>query len=166
MKKTILIMLTLLLTACVTEKKATKYFKVHDDKLAELCHERFPVSDVEFIPGEEIIKEVVRQIPGEVIPCPEPTTENPRPVVKCPACEEIIREIHRTDTIKVKDTREIFIYQNELKASNQKNEFLQDENLKLKEQLHRSDKLKSNLMWIIILLCVSTAGYVGFKIFK
>lgn len=156
----------LLLTACVTEKKASKYFKVHDDKLAELCHERFPVADVEIIPGEEIIKEVIREIPGEVIPCPEPTAENPRPVVKCPACREIIREIIRTDTIKVKDTREVFIYQNELKASSEKNEALLAENSKIKELLNLCDKRKSNLMWIIILISVGVAGFVSFKIFK
>lgn len=170
MKKLILILGIMFLVSCTTQKSATNYFKKNDVQLAELCNERFPVPETEreLIPGDTIVKEKIITLPGVDIPCPEPTAENPKPVVKCPPCQNKVTERTIRDTLKIKvrDTRELFIYQTELKKVNEKNSELQLQNETLKDDLRTAKNQRNNFMWILVCFGVGLALFVIFKIFK
>ncbi len=81
-------MITLFLCSCATkptEKEiAWNYIQTHPTEFAEWSKERFPNVITKVIPGK---KEIVYDsifLPGEVIPCPEPTELNPTPFIKVP----------------------------------------------------------------------------------
>lgn len=99
MNKTILLILPLLLISCVTQKKVDNYLKENPEYLREKCAIQFP-SEPKYIKGETITDTLTITLPGETIPCPEPSKENDfKPSVKCPdiKIQEVIKT--RTDTI-------------------------------------------------------------------
>lgn len=170
MKTILTIACALLFTGCVTEQKlkksATEYFQTHQVELAKLCDQEFPIPEIQYIPGDTIVRYQSIIHPGVYIPCPEPTEENPKPVVKCPESKSETKYIYRTDTVKIADSRQIFIYQNELKAVNQRNEALAMENNILKDDNREAKNARNNWMWAFIVLAVINCAFIAFKIFK
>ena len=96
----------LLISSCVNQQKIAKqYYQDNKGELAVLCDDGFPNETIKIIPGETIIKTDTVKIPGQVIPCPEPTPDNPNPTVTCPP-NTIIKTIeHRVDTLQIVDQR-------------------------------------------------------------
>lgn len=99
--KYFIIIASLLLTGCATEKKAVKFFQSNPLKLAELCANAFPPK-IEYREGKTIV------LPGDTVvlkgdsvlvqaDCPDGT----KAPVKCPPSEkEIIRILMlKTDTL-------------------------------------------------------------------
>lgn len=83
MKNSILILL-LILTGCVTERRATRYMQTHGFFAASYCASAFPVKDtVVFKPGRQPVIPAPDTIliPGDSIPCPVSIVPEK---VKCP----------------------------------------------------------------------------------
>src|SRR5690606_13855933 len=104
------------------EKQAKEFYQIHPELLAEFCDDEFPIPEVQYIPGDTIIKTVTKEIPGKEIECPKPTAENPKPTVKCPICQNLTTYVYKTDTVKIIDSRQVFLVQGELKKVNEINE--------------------------------------------
>lgn len=141
------------------ESNAEIFYRSNPAKLAELCHDEFPVSEIQYIPGDTIVKYHSIVHPGVVIPCPNPTPENPKPSVQCPDCIEKIKEVFRTDTVKVKDTQQIYLYQTELKKVNEENDSMES-------KINDLETGRNNWRWAFIVLAIAAGLFVVFKIIK
>lgn len=173
MKVITLILSVLLLIGCATQQKkedkqrkqAKEFFLINPKELAELCNETFPILDVEYLPGTYIEKTdtVINYVQIE---CPTPTIENPTPKVNCPETKTIFKEKLRIDTIKIADTRTLYLLNEEIKTQK---ELIskQDELIKILEKEKTSEnKSKVRYMWISGVLLGLILIYVAFKIYK
>ena len=112
----------LLISSCVTELGAFKYYNKHPDKLAEICASKYPV-ETKIVSGEPVIKINTVYQKGDSIPCPEVTNpktgEKTTPKVKCPDTEKIYVNTTVRDTIFQENTAKLQVmegkYANELK---------------------------------------------------
>jgi len=148
------------------EKQAKEFYQVNPELLAEFCDEEFPIPEVQYIPGDTIVKTVVKEMPGKEIECPEPTPENPKPTVKCPDVKTKTKYIYKTDTVKIVDSRQVFLVQEELKRANEINE---TQNLTInqqKDQIRELQNGRNNWRWMFIVLAVAVGLFLAFKIFK
>lgn len=104
--------ISLLASACVTQKKVDKYFdrnpgflqvkaeaylNDHPEVLAQKCTEKFPVREV-VKPGKPVISR--DSVPGPTIPCP------PSGVVQCPP--STVDSVTIRDTIYLEDQAKIY----------------------------------------------------------
>lgn len=97
-----------LVSSCVNQQKiAKRYYQDNKGELAVLCDDEFPNEPIKIIQGETIIKTDTVKIPGQVIPCPEPTPDNPHPTITCPPNTIIKTVEHRVDTLQVVDQQRI-----------------------------------------------------------
>lgn len=170
----LIFIMVLALTSCASvqkkqekkEAKAKSFYLLNPEKLAELCDSEFPIPDIQYIPGDTIVKVVTKEIPGVEIVCPEPTPENPTPKVICPVCLEKTKTVYKTDTVRIKDTREVFLVQEELKRVNIKNESQSDLINSQKDEIRDLQNGRNNWRWMFIILAVAAGLFFGFKIFK
>lgn len=173
MKAITLILSALLLIGCATQQKkedkrrkqAKEFFLINPKELAEICNETFPILDFEYLPGNyiETIDTIVNYVQIE---CPEPTLENPTPKVNCPESKTIFKEKVRIDTVKIVDTRTIYLRNEEIKTQK---ELIskQDELIKILEKEKNSEnKSKIRYMWISGVLLGLILIYVAFKFYK
>lgn len=174
MKPLISIIILVFLFGCASEEKlrskAKAFYKMHPEELAEFCNDEYPVPEIdrEIIPGDTIVKEKVITVPGKEIECPEATPEKPIPTVKCPDCESKVIEKTIRDTVKVtvKDTREIFLYQTELKKVNESLENYRSENENIKQELRETKNTRNNMIWVLVLFGFGLLVFLGIKIFR
>lgn len=118
-------------TKTAKEKKiANDYFAKNRDELALKCKTEFPNLITEYVKGNETIKVDTIYQQGEIIECPEPTEQNPKPVIKCPDTKSVIKYVDRIDTLKVADTREIYLRDTKI---NEQSELLKELGIKLSE---------------------------------
>lgn len=169
---TLLLLALFLFTSCATQrenrqrKKANLFFMTHKPELAKLCSDEFPVLPVEIIPGETVTKIDTVRLPGETIDCPEPTPENPRPRVKCPDHQIIIRESLRVDTIKIESTAKIYYLNSKIEDLEKENKATHQDLSKVKEQLSKVKNTRNTFLWIILLIAAVGGLFTAFKLFK
>lgn len=117
MKKIIIGSLLILLSGCMSVKKAEKVMRANPTELAKLCADCFPVKESEVIEGKRdtLFSEVTKidTLKVEVLAdCPDGT----KVVVDCPPNKVIYRDviINKTDTIKVRDTAKEQVLQDKI----------------------------------------------------
>lgn len=110
------LIILLLFTGCMSVEKAEKVMRAHPKELAELCADCFPVKESEVIKGDTVVRvdSVVRidSVKVEVVAdCPDGT----KVVVDCPPTKVIerVKYSHTTDTIKVRDSAQEKVLENE-----------------------------------------------------
>lgn len=162
---TALILIALTSLGCNAEKvfqkkkeKAATFMLQNKPVLAELCSEEFPVKETEVIEGETIVVVEKEYIPGEIIPCPEPTSDNPKPSVQCPPCEKEYIKTYRVDTIKVRDYAKEYTLENKVRTLTYDNEKVNKELNSTKDKLRETQAT----LYIILLfvLLVALAAYI------
>lgn len=142
----LIIFSTLLLFSCATKptekEKAWSYVQTHPTEFAQWCIERFPNVITRVVPGKKEIVHDSVLVPGEIIPCPPPSADNPIPSVKVP--DKYIpttSEKCTSDTIFQTDTRDLKLANDKLRKAEQdieywKNQALdfQDKNIELRDE--------------------------------
>lgn len=174
MKKLIILSILIIFASCQNkalqeEKKrqeANEFFAINKPELAELCKKEFPNLITQYIQGEPIITIEKEYIEGKTIECPEPTKETPKPSVKCPPCESKTKMIYKTDTIKITDTRDLYLKENENQYLRNSNKSLISDNQRLISELHDENKQKLRFMWLFFSLLGLVLIYFAFKIYK
>lgn len=121
-------LMTVVFTSCVTQKKAERYYRQHPVKLAKMCLDCFPVKPVEFIKGDTVVlvDSILKIDSVEVdvtADCPDGTTV----VTKCPPNKTttIVKHTHSTDTVKLLDTALQTVYNDTLKELKQAEKYKQ-----------------------------------------
>lgn len=147
-------------------QEANEFFAINKPELAELCKKEFPNLITQYIKGEPIITIEKEYIEGETIECPEPTKETPKPSVKCPPCESKTKTIYKTDTIKITDTRDLYLKESENQSLKKSNESLFSDNQRLISELNKENKQKIKFMWLFGSLLGLVLIYFAFKIYK
>lgn len=104
-KLIIIVACALFSMSCVTKSKVYTWLDKHPLEAAKYCAVQFP-TQVEYIPGETIIKRDTQYMEPDSVPCPPDAQGN---VVKipCPPLQiQYIRE-SRIDTVKIVDYPEL-----------------------------------------------------------
>ena len=140
---TLLLVIILVMSACVGQKGASNYYlNKYPEKLADLCNQRFPVTET-FKPGKPVI--IRNTIKGDSIPCPQPvvnskTGELKSGKVKCP--DSTIDTVIIRDTIKLENTARVFVLQHTIKELEGK---LKNESSKLEKANRDKDDLEKQI---------------------
>lgn len=145
--------IVLLMSCASQKKKANQYFDSNRGELAEKCQKEFPNDTIKIIKGETKTITDTITIQGVIIPCPEPTTENPKPVVKCPDSKTITITKERTDTILITDMQKIKSLEHNLKEAI--NKYQEQE-----KKLNNCNSKKDTYLWIIIILGLAVILYI------
>lgn len=142
-------------TKTAKEKKiANDYFAKNRDELATKCKTEFPNLITEYVKGKETIKVDTIYRQGEIIECPEPTEQNPKPTIKCPDVKNVIKYVDRTDTLKVADTREIYLRDTKI---NEQSELLKELGIKLSDtelKLLKEENTKKKFRNLSVILAI------------
>lgn len=136
MKTLVFIGLLTVLVSCGGSKKAHRYFNENKKELAQLCKDRFPISE-RYVKGDtvRIIDTIVKHSKEVItIDCPDGTK------VKCPPNEVKYITVTQTirDTIIKIDTRDVTI--------------LQEENKELYRKIEKEVKWKNRLGILSLIL--------------
>lgn len=126
-KLIISILVLLFLYGCTTQKKATRWMKEHPVVLAKLCAECFPVKPIEFIKGDTLVLlDSVVRVDSVRVEIEADCPDGSKVKVDCPPTRIVERVVksHTTDTLKLRDTANETVLQNELnKAKKWENYF-------------------------------------------
>jgi PBP1b-binding outer membrane lipoprotein LpoB len=113
----LVIITCVLLSGCVTEFKAFKYYNKHPDQLAELCASKFPVSKT-LKPGSPVITRDTVYLPGDSVKCPDvvdlKTGAVTTPKVKCPDSKTVYSNTVVRDTLLQEDTAKLKVIESKL----------------------------------------------------
>lgn len=93
------IIISVLLSGCVTRGKVIGYMEEHPQMMAKYCASEFPIK-TEYIRGKSdtitsVVKDTITRV---VMDCP-PDKDGNVAVLKCPPNELIYKYIHNTDTL-------------------------------------------------------------------
>lgn|GEM_PF-1725649 len=177
--KLLLIALVALLSSCVGQRGAMKYYLKHNDQLAELCTAKFPVKE-RIAPGTPRIERDTFYTPGPTLPCPDvidsTTGKKTTPAVKCPDTRTVENKITVRDTIYKEDAAKLTALKNssekalaDLQAKHQAEltakSTLQGELNSSKKDLEKVQKELTQSKWglrITLGLCIGL-GFLYFK---
>lgn len=158
-----IIMSVMLFSSCVTEKKARNYYRVHPEKLAEICSDTYP-PEVKYIPGKPVYLKgdstVVIDTVTITVDCPDGS----KVVKDCPPN----KTTRIRDTILITDTLEVISTQALATIDKMGNQVavLQSKYDKMVEKsdlLKESNKEKTKWNWI---LGGSLVALVGYRVFR
>lgn len=152
---------SIILSGCMTQNKFNKAADKHPDWLALECAETFPVQE-KYIEGKRDTLTLTNTRVDTVTVITE-RDGKPYPVrVACPACNETIRTIVRTDTIVKQDSAKIYLANNRYVQESNAHDKTREE---LAETVREKETRTTQRNWLFAIVLV-VAGYIGLRVFR
>lgn len=149
-----ILLLSILLIGCTTERKATNWMQNHPMVLTELCSLKFPPTVI-YKQGEETTRTETVYQKGDSIPCPEDKNGKVK-VIICPPNKTVTVVRVRVDTLETEGIgtkAKLALVLNDLEKANNE----------VEKQKEKTQKANNRFVWAVILGLVGITAARAFK---